>query len=288
MQTVIIYGNCQAEAITAVLQRNPMLSGLFRFVYMRSFVHPTDGPMVLPAEDLENCAIIAEQHDPRTFPYRDQLPADCPIVSFPSVDCNLLWPFNVTNPFDAPEPPEFPFGRFPYGDRVIAACIKKGMKAEAILEYYLDGWDDYKLDMDRLKQIESARLRARDAQCTVKMAEYVIENLPKRRLYWTANHATPELLSELTVRLLRACFNGNAKIEAEADIAGTISTFFGPRGPLGIIGVPIHPRVAEHFALEWYDPKERLPYYGDRTLTYRQYFRELIAASLRRKTLAPA
>jgi hypothetical protein len=283
VQSVIIYGNCQAEAIVAVLQRNPMLSQLFRFVYVRSFVHPSDAPAELPPEDLADCVLIAEQHDPRPFPYRDRLPADVAAVTFPSVDCNLLWPFNTPNLYDAPEPPEFPFGRFPYGDRIIAGCIQKGMSASEILEYYMDGWDDYKLDMARLRQLEMARMQARDAHCTVKMSEYVFDNIPKRRLYWTSNHPAPVLLTELTVRLVRACFNENAQIEAQADIQGTIAAFFGPRGPLGVIGVPIHPRVAEFLELEWYDPKERLPYYGDRTMTYRQYFQNLIVASLRRK-----
>ncbi len=287
VQSVIIYGNCQAEAIHAVLSRNPLLSGLFRFVYMRSFRHPTEGPMELAPEDIDDCALVAEQHDPRPFPYRERLPTNCPIVSYPSVDCNMLWPFNATNVYDAPEPPLFPFGRFPYGDRILAGCIKKGMPPKQILEYYFDGWDEYKLDLDRLVQIESARLRARDAQCVVKMADYVIDNLAKQRLYWTSNHPTPDLLRELTVRLIRTCFNNNAKIEAEADIAGTIATCFGERGPLGVIGIPIHAKVAEHLKLEWYDPRERQPYYDDRTLSHREYYSEFVAAALSFKATHP-
>jgi hypothetical protein len=285
-QTVIVYGNCQADAIVAILSRNPLLSQLFRFVYMRSFAHPTDGPMALPDEDLAACAIVAEQHDPRAFPYRDRLPEGCPIVTFPSVDSNMLWPFNATNTFDAPEPPLFPFGRFPYGDRIISGCIAKGMGAKETLAYYLGGWDHYKLDLDRLMQIETTRLRSRDDHCDVKMLDYTLGTLAKRRLYWTVNHPAPDLLRELTVRLVRRCFNANQKIEEEADIEGTIKTCFGKHGPLGVIGVPIHPRVAEHLELEWYDPDERLPYYGGGTLSYLEYFQELIESSLRRKALA--
>lgn len=287
MQSVIIYGNCQAEAIHAVLSRNPLLSQLFRFRYVRSFQHPSEEPPALAPEDLDDCALVAEQHDPRPFPYRDRLPEGCPIVSYPSVDSNMLWPFNVQNIYDEPDPPAFPFGRFPYGDRIIAGCIKKGMKPKQILEYYFDGWESYKVDLDRLVQLETARLRARDAHCVVKMADYVIENLAKHRLYWTSNHPSPDLLRELTVRLIRKCFNNNAIIEEQADIAGTIATHFGPRGPLGVIGVPIHPKVAEHLGLAWYQPTERLPYYGDRTLAYREYYKEFVASALRYKAAHP-
>ncbi len=44
---------------------------------------------------------------------------------------------------------------------------------------------------------------------------------------------------------------------------------------LGPIAVPIHPKVAEHFKLSWYDPNESWRYYGQ-TRTYTEYFREMI------------
>jgi hypothetical protein len=284
-QSFIIYGNCQAEAIAAVLAKNALISSLFRIVYVRSFVHPTSGTMEVSDDDLAQCALLAEQHDPRPFPYRERLPQGSPIVTFPAVDSNMFWPFTVPNQLDAPEPPDYPFGRFPYGDRIIAGCIQKGMSAPDILDYYLNGWDDYKLDLDRLQKIEFARLRSRDDHCQVKMADYVIENLRAERLYWTVNHPTAELLREITHRLVRICTGNNETVENEADIAGTIRDHFGERGPLGVIGVPIHPKVAEHFGLTWYSARERWPYYG-RMLKYEEYFRELIAVSLARKVAA--
>ncbi len=278
-QTVILYGNCQAEAITAVLLANQAVSGRFRPVYLRSFAVPGQGIAQLEAADLATCAMVLEQHDPRRFPYRDRLPAACATITYPALDFNLPWPFGAVNPFDAPNLPDYPFGRFPYGDRIIIDCLRRGLSADETLDYYFNRWDDYAPDVERLQQLERARSALRDEKCDVTMSDYTLEHFRKRQLYWTSNHLTPELLLELTTRLVDRWLSPS--FVREAALGDSFAATFGARGPLGIVDVPIHPRVAAHLGLEWYDANAPLAYYAGRMLTYRTYFEEMVAASIR-------
>jgi hypothetical protein len=280
--TIILYGNCQAEAVTVILNKTPAIAARYRVVSFRNFDHPTDGPDTIRNRDLASCALLCEQHSPKKFPYRDRLPARCRTVTFPSTDFNLLWPFFAVNPFNVPDPPVFPYGRFSYGDRIIIGDIQKNMAPDDILQNYLTGWEGYKVDLDRLLQLERARIENREAQCDVRIGDYLLGNFRSMRLHWTSNHPTSTLLSELVVRLLKECFGGDNALE-NADIDKTLASCFTPAGPLGILSIPIHPKIAEHFELSWYDYDEPLAYFDGRRVSYEQYFTEMIAESIARK-----
>lgn len=276
---LIVYGNCQAEAITSTLGVDPVVSTLYRVAYYRSFEHPTE-PHKFNYRATARCNLLWEQHDPKAFPQRDLLDEGCLVVRFPSVDLNLLWPFNMVNPYNAPEPPTFPFGRYAYGDRVIVNAINRGMSEDDILDYYLNRWDDYKIDLDRLLQLETARVQSRDAHCDVRIGEFVLHNFRKQRLFWTVNHPTSAMLAELIERLLTASDAAHPALQ-DADIATTLSRYFGAAGPLGVVGVPVHPKVAEHFKLEWYDSNERYRNWDGETYSYVEYLQGLIRHSMR-------
>ena len=274
-RTAIVHGNCQAEAIAAVLSQAPTVSASFHIVYSRSYVHPVEGKWKQRDRDVENCALLFEQHDPQGFPKRGLLPEHCTTITFPSLDLNVLWPFNCANPYNKPEPPKFPFGRFPYGDRIVIGAIDKGASAEEIVKNYRENWNDFKMDLDRLLAIDAARLSARDEHCKVKMAPFVLENFAQRRLFWTVDHPVRSVLEELIERLLNASGRVDPLL-ADADIGATLATHFGPRGPLGHTDVPIHPRVAEHFNIEWYDPNEKVRSWDGTMYSFDEYFREMI------------
>ena len=196
-------------------------------------------------------------------------------MRFPSLDFNLLWPFGCVNPYNKPDPPHLPWGAFPYGDRIILACVEKGMKADDILEYYLTGWPQYRPNLKRLSELEQTRLETRDSHCDIKMAPWVMEHFRSERLHWTVNHPTLRALRELMRRLLHAFISVEPALE-EADIEETLRVYFpAPRGPLGLAVIPIHPNVAEALELKWYDRDGLHPLFH-KTYSYEQYFRELI------------
>jgi hypothetical protein len=257
------------------LNADPAAQEHFHIVYLRSFKHPSAGWDEIPPEDVAGCSILLEQHDPRTFPYRALLPTDCVTLRFPSIDLNLLWPFNCPNPYDRSDPDVFPYGRFPYGDRVIIKLLEEGLDPDVVLETYLTTSQRHLPDLDRLMELEAARLRARDTQCDVKMSAYVLENFRKKRLYWTPNHTTSDLLRELLERLVIMTAQERPQV-AEFDVETTIKYRFSPEGPLGVVSVPIHPSIGEHFALEWYDPAQTHQGYGNLRYSYDQYFASMI------------
>lgn len=278
LRPLIVYGNCQADAITLALRKDAAVSNLYDVSYYRSFDHPTEGAMPLDDAVVARCSLLCEQQDWQPFGRHDVLPADCVTVKFPSADLNVLWPFNCVNPYNAPEPPAFPFGRYAYGDRAIINAIDRGMGPDDVLEYYLNGWDDYKVDLGRLLKLEQARLAARDARCDVKIGEFVLARFRKERLFWTINHPTTVLIREVIERLLHACGKVQPALE-DADMEATLAAHFPPAGPLGVVGVPIHPKVAEHLELEWYDPNERYRSWDGQTYSYVEYVEGMIRSA---------
>lgn len=278
-KTVIVYGNCQAEAVAAILRADPAAESRLRILYLRSFDHPSEGYGELRSEDVADCAVLLEQHDPRPFPNRDLLPLHCATAKFPAIDVNLLWPFFCVNPHDETDPALFPFGRFPYGDRIIVDCVDKQMLPEEILDYYLTAWERYGVDLDRLLQLESARLLARDANCDVKMGDYVLQRFAGERLFWTPNHPTSTLLRELIHRLLHACAKAEPALKG-FDVDATVAYRFSPEGPLGALSVPVHPAIAGHFRSCWYDADARYQWFGGAAYSYTEYFEEMIRHSI--------
>lgn len=282
--SLIVYGNCQAEAVHLYLTKYPPVRDRFDVLYLRSFEHPSEGWQELDARETRRCAVLLEQHDRRDFPDREHLPDAAVTVRFPSMDFNALWPFNRANPYNVPEPPDFPFGRFPYGDHVIVGLIDKGLSAAEVLDAYINHWHDYAPDLDRLYKLEAGRLAARDAHCDIKMGRYITENFRRRRLFWTVNHPTSALMGELIVQLANAAL-ADSQVVTPSDIEAVRGVHF-PSDPLGAINVPIHPRVAQHFGLRWYDPGERYPSHGGQSYSYRSYFQTMIETSIRNKESA--
>lgn len=276
--TVVIYGNCQADAATTILARVPGFTERYRAVFFPSYDHPTQKADAIPKADLAACAMLFEQHDQFGMAQRALLPPDVPTVKFPAIDFNLLWPFNCINPYNAPDTKD-PLGPFPYGDRIILRCLQQGMSAEETFDYYVTQWEDYKVDLHRLAALETARIALRDSRSDVKLGSLVLERFHDDRLFWTVNHPVAELLAEFTTRLLTTAFANQAWVN-ELDTLTTIVGYFSPRGPLGSIGVPIHPGIANYLGLKWYGADDLYRASDGRMRSYEEYFHEMIAHSV--------
>ena len=274
-KTLIIYGNCQADALGVLLGADPLVSSLFRVLYLPSFLSRESSTAVMDKADVESAAILVEQFDPKPFPYHSLLPETCKKLTFPAVDFNLLWPLHCPNPYNDPPTPEYPWGHVPYGDRVIIDCVDRGMPAEEILEHYLSK-SDYLPNLDHLHRIELGRLSARDAKCDVKMAGYLFEQYRTRRLFWCVNHPALPTLCELARRVLDAL--GEEFPELQTFDVDRMLAAFNPAGPLGFIRVPIHPAVAKKFDITWidFDGSPRLYGFDAQLVSYEEYFWDMI------------
>ncbi|MDQ2992890.1 MAG: WcbI family polysaccharide biosynthesis putative acetyltransferase [Candidatus Eremiobacteraeota bacterium] len=273
--TVVIYGNCQADAATTVFNKHPGFAERYRAIYYPGYDHPTQNAADIPSEDLARCVLLLEQRDQLGFAGRDRLPREIKVVKFPAVDFNLYWPFSCTNPFASVPGVE----SFPYGDRIILGCVRKGMAADEILEYYLTGWPQYHTDLYRLAALENARIALRDSHSDLKFGSLVLEQFRDRRILWTTNHPTVPLLSVMMERLLSAAFPGERWVET-TKMEKFITDFFSWRGPLGKVGIPVHPEVAASLGLTWYDSDEKYLLEGGDLVSYPEYFERLIRASL--------
>ncbi len=277
---MFLYGNCQAEFIRDMLRADPLASSLFRFVYVCSYSNERE-PFP-SSQDFSDCAILCEQVDSKEFPHRSLLPSDCKRLSFPSLDSVLLWPLTCVNPYNVPEFPQFPYGRFLRGDRIILREIDRDMAAGQVLSYYLNGWNDYKINLKRVAELERVRLSKREAGCDVVVADLVLQKLGTEQLFWNTAHPKRPLLAALMERLIDACsryepllqnIDAWHLIEQHPEIGKELSEF----------AVPVHPQIANELELEWYDPKATYQQLGGYTYSYDQYFDELIRYSIANK-----
>jgi len=284
LNTLIVCGNCQAGAIAHILKKTRAVQPLFRVIFYNNFETPGKANASIQSEQLTNCRIFLRQSLPAPFPFLDQLPNYCLKMEFRSLDFHLLWPFGCANPYHKPGQ-QAPSETFPYGDRIILDCVNKGMKSDEILDYYLNGWQQYRVNLQRLIDVERSRQAERDSHCEVKMGGWMMENFRRKRLHWTVNHPSTIAVRELIQRLLDAAAGLEPALE-EAKIDQTLRVHFpSPRRPLGIVVVPIHPRVAEALELEWYEPNALHPFF-ERTYSYEQYFRDLIEYCIKQRAAA--
>ncbi|HTX55573.1 MAG TPA: WcbI family polysaccharide biosynthesis putative acetyltransferase [Candidatus Acidoferrales bacterium] len=256
LPVLLIYGNCQADTISALLEQSS-LSEFLEVAYLPSFDHPIHR-RELPDEILDRCTILWEQYDYVPFPYARQLAGRVHATIFPALDLNLLWPFTCNNPYNRPEPPRYPSGRFFYGDRAIVAGLRAGLDEEAILERALRAWDEHPVDLDRLLEIDRSRLRARDMHCDIRIADRTLERFIIERCFFTRDHPTLSMLVDMIDRLVERTCAFEPRLTRVT--LGGVQTRF-TQEPLGDGAVPIHPAVAGHFGLAWYEPQDMRSYY---------------------------
>jgi hypothetical protein len=293
-KSLVVYGNCQADNITGLLQEIEPIASRYRVSHISvqpGYIPPTPASI----EDIATCDVLLEQFEFNVnFPHAELLPPDAARIRFPSTDLNLLWPLTLlTNPFNVTRSSLAPWGRFPYGDRVIVGMIESGAASADILAYYLQRWDEYAPDMNKMMRLERARLAFRDGKCDVQIADFIFDTFAKSRLFFTINHPSSSLLSELVARLWRNC-DRFMSLCNEDTLWHELNRLAGkyPRGPRGSIAIPIHPRVAELLELQWYDPTERYEILGEAPKSYEEYLLAMISDSIavrkERAELSPA
>lgn len=265
MKTVLVTGDEQARAVALVLRALPDLYEGHEILYGSTVTR----------DQAAACTFSYEQYG-ATLPRSVKLPKTCRRIVFPPLRFKLLWPMNAPNPYNRPEPPAFPLGRFPFGDQFVISCIEQGLAVDDIMRHYqAPAWNESWPNLDRLFREESAALSALDSKCEVKMGSFVLKHFRKERLFWAFLAPSNKLLTELVYRILHASFGPGLQVERPA-ISAALAAFSG-RDMFAGIAVPVHPLVAEHFRLEWYDPRETYASFGGTPRTFSEYFREMIA-----------
>lgn len=268
---IIVYGNCQAGLFADCLKHFLPSPNRWDIRYVMSFVHPTEPQQPIADEDLARCALVLEQLDAASrLPdwVSERLPGDVKTIRFAPLDFNLYWPFNFNDPRNVSEPPNFPFGRFPYGDRIVVELLREGLSGQTLWEAYQQRSIARMPDPDRLRDLEAKRLTARDAGADIVVADLILSNYRDVPLFWTINHPTGWLLGRVFTRLLRAA---RETLGIVNDPEARAIQLFSALEPFGHQHQPIHPEYARRLGLRWCAPDRTYRYFDGSELTFEEF-----------------
>jgi len=214
---------------------------------------------------INKCDIFIMQRGHMQFPsFIDDLPSDCRIISFPVIWFNTLWPFyrvdaRNKNTKDA----EFPFGKYPYGDKEVISLLKKGLTTEEVFRKYMDLNVLDKIDLNNFHADNLSMGKELENKCDLKIYDYIGKNFLNKRLFYTFNHPAPELLLVQLEQIL-------GKITGEK-ISNSQKQKIFKMNPLGNMELPIHPQIIEHFNLEWISTDYKYKYGQKTFITFEKY-----------------
>lgn len=266
---IAVSGDAQAQGVALVLKHLEPIAPAYEIVYHAAA--PSSRPDVRKGQ-LSGCAFFLEQFKSKGND-TGRLSRDCKRITFPQLRFGLLWPLACSNPYNRVDA-ENPIGPFPVGNSFILSSVEQGAPRDEIMRRLLAAdWNESWPNLDLLFRAETSALLAADAKCEVKIGSFVLKHFRKRRLFWAPSAPANTLLCELTYRLLHACFGRETPVERDAIDAALAR--LSTRDVMAHVAIPVHPLVAGHFGLEWYDREERYPYVkGSRS--FEEYYRSMI------------
>lgn len=262
----------QAYALSLILKNVPEFSEVFDVGYFDFGAGERDAEFL--GSFSKGDILCAQLEMQPSAPYLARA-SRASLVTFPWLRFFLLWPMACANLYNRPDPPELPFGKFPIGDSFVVSSVQQGVPPDEILQTsaglrWFESWPD----PDRVQAVEFERLAATDRANDVKIADFILANFSKRRLFSHFFGPTNALLTEFAARLAAAC-----GVEADPCRFEAAAAVVFPSEPFGDFSTPIHPYLAKKFRLEWYRRTERFPVRAHPPLTYYQYFQTMIAYS---------
>lgn len=238
---LVVAGNCQARFVAKMLGAMPTVNERFRVVYFRNFRRGDQS--VIDDKTIRNCAILLEQiaHQAPEMPQKALLPKWTRVVRFPVLWFNSLWPTFVRDPRNPPKSAGV-YDLWPYGDRLILDALRAGAAPEQAVDRWMDADIAASLDLDRFHEINAAKVRDLDRRAELKLGTYALENFRRERLFVTHNHPSFRMLEVVRDQVTDALDLPRSNVDVRPASGGMYHTH-----------APIHPTVARHFALQWYD-----------------------------------
>ncbi|HEY5411448.1 MAG TPA: WcbI family polysaccharide biosynthesis putative acetyltransferase [Caulobacteraceae bacterium] len=263
-RTLIVAGNCQASFLYRALKESPELDERYEIIYFRNFRKGDQSELSL--DDLSRCAILLEQiaHKAPELPSKHRLADDARVITFPILWMNSLWPTAIKDPRNEPTE-RHPGGPYPYGDRIVLSLLDQGLTPDQVAQRYLEFDLGEMVDIERFHEINVDKARILDERADVKLGAYVTQNFRASRLFVTQNHPTMTMLRYIADAIFAAL-----EIDPpESDLAQAA-------GGMQHVHMPVHPVVADHFKLDWYDP-EMIYRYFDEQLKLPEFIRRYAA-----------
>lgn len=252
---MLVTGDSQAEALALALRGMPAVSSQ----YDVSFAADVSSATV----SLKSGDIVFYQGTPASPFSKNKRVRK---ITLPKLRFGLLWPLA------APAPPSSTFST---GDAFITACAQQGVQpAEIRALYNRPTWSASWPNLDALFRDVTGELVKWDAENDVTIGSYILKNFRKWRLFWSPAAPANALLAELTYRMLHVAF-GRGDLADRSEVSRVFESL-GAQQLMERAAVPVHPLVAAHFALEWYNAGEaHLGLDGVRR-TFDEYYTQLI------------
>lgn len=248
--------------------------------FVRSWTHQAVAETVPTREQLDACVLLLEQDGPEAFPYRAALPADCATVRLPALTTNLLWPFQAVNPYNVRGN-----ARDFMGNRVLLRAIERDWDADAVLAYYNERYDEYRVDLARLGEIERERLRALDERLDVPAAD-LVSDVISAPIFGAPAHPRAGVLEAFGRRLFARAARDVPALAALAERFSIAAIAADPRFGQG--EVPIDPGVAAELGLSWYDPAATYLRLTGERLTRDEYLHAFVETTIENRRLVRA
>jgi hypothetical protein len=266
---LIIAGGLLARQIAEVMAALPILRHRLACHYIAT--DEGRGAAPPPRDALQSAALYWEQSSGDDVAegtgLRGVVPADCDVRRFAAPVMGALWPFLGRDPRLVHEPGLYPAGRYPFGDRIAASLAALQLPDDIMQLSYQSMTEKEMPDLDALLTADRAAWRALDAANDVKVADFIVENFRRYRLFFAPPYPTGDLLQHMIGQLV-----AGSPIEALCDPAALrreldflLTGYLGRRREL-----PIHPQVARRFGLAWWQPGMRYRWYSNRW-TFEEY-----------------
>jgi hypothetical protein len=256
-RTVIISGNCHGRFLRRSLTRT--IGQHYEVVWARHLGFRGQDPVEEEALTRARFVLAQVGHLVSEMEGSDRLPADCRTIRFPVTWLNSLWPTHAVDPRNPNRGPD-DRGPFPFGDRLIMRFLEEGASPQEAVERWFEADPGQAVNLDRFHEINAAKALQLDLEADVKLGAFVLDNFRRERLFVTYNHPSAQMLLHMARQLCEAMgFAGVEPVLPKVNREG-----------VGEIQVPVHPKVAAHFALEWFDPEALYRYFEER-LSAREY-----------------
>lgn len=179
------------------------------------------------------------------------LPPGCALITLPRLEFETLWPLAAEHP-PRDGVPAVPA---PFGDRIAMRVLNSATRPSERRAAYDVVALNTLADLDRLHAFVAREMFRREQGCDIRLAGFVLARFRQERLFHSPVHPAAPLLGVAMAQLLghpaiAALGEGSHDARLRAVLPGLEARFADCQAP-------VHPAVAAHFGLAWWNPELR-------------------------------
>ena len=188
----LIYANCQGDAVKIFLRKSRSFVRSYKIVSLVNYVVLTE-KTELEKKIFSNAELfiyqpLADRHGIySTNEILKLLPPTCIKLSFAYIYNDGLWPLFIED-------------KVIKGEDIIVKLIQNGVSLPQIILRLYKGNIDFRLKERFQKSLNI--LSSKEQKTDIKTAEYILQNIRKRRLFLTQNHHTSEIYIHVANQIL--------------------------------------------------------------------------------------